>query len=99
MVSAPEVERVLPALPAELTHVQAPGWLQQAEQAVLAAPTGSTLVLDARALQVFDSSALAVLLALRRALLRRGLSWRIEGLPARLRTLAGVYGVDALLPA
>ena len=98
MASGPETA-ALPPLPAELTHAQVPGWLAEAQRAVARATPGATLVLDARALQVFDSSALAALLALRRALLARGLAWRIEGLPARLRTLAGVYGVDGLLPA
>lgn len=96
MPSAPES---LPPLPEQLTHAQAPGWLAAAERAVAQAGPADTLVLDAHALRSFDSSALAALLALRRAVLARGLRWRIEGLPQRLRTLASVYGVEALLPA
>ncbi|WP_425472734.1 STAS domain-containing protein [Tepidimonas sediminis] len=88
----------LPPLPAQLTHAQAPAWLTAAERAVAQAPAGATLTLDAAALRTFDSSALAALLAVRRAVVARGLAWRIEGLPPRLRTLAAVYGVQALLP-
>lgn len=88
----------MPALPAVLTHTQAPGWLADAERALASLPAGATAVVSAAALQGFDSSALAVLLALRRAALRRGLGWRVEGLPPKLRTLAEVYGVAELLP-
>jgi phospholipid transport system transporter-binding protein len=54
-------------------------------------------VLDAQALQEFDSSALAVLLELRRACLRLGKQLTIEGAPERLMHLASLYGVRALL--
>lgn len=54
---------------------------------------------DASALQQFDSSALAVLLECRRAAQRAGAGFAVRGLPERLRTLAGLYGVADLLPA
>ncbi|MFM8610118.1 MAG: lipid asymmetry maintenance protein MlaB [Burkholderiaceae bacterium] len=54
---------------------------------------------DASALKQFDSSALAVLLECRRAAQRAGAGFAVRGLPERLRTLAGLYGVADLLPA
>lgn len=54
---------------------------------------------DAMALQTFDSSALAVLLACRREALAAGKDFSVKDLPARLRQLAGLYGVAELIPA
>ena len=36
---------------------------------------------------------------LRRRVLALGARWQVQGLPARLRDLAALYGVSALLPA
>lgn len=85
-------------LPAHLTHdVAAPAVL--ALQTALAAQAGAAVVADASALEEFDSSALAVLLACRRAVLAAGKTFSVHGLPERLRQLAGLYGVEVLLPA
>jgi phospholipid transport system transporter-binding protein len=54
-------------------------------------------VINAQALQHFDSSALAVLLELRRAGARVGKTVVIEGLPDRLKDLATLYGIEGLL--
>jgi phospholipid transport system transporter-binding protein len=53
--------------------------------------------LDASALTDFDSSALAVLLGLRRVLTQKGSVLRVEGMTPRLRELASLYGVMDLL--
>jgi phospholipid transport system transporter-binding protein len=55
-------------------------------------------VVDASALEHFDSSALAVLLDARRESLARGMSFAVTRMPARLRALAALYGVDGLMP-
>lgn len=57
------------------------------------------VVVDAAALRAFDSSALAVLLALRRECARVGKHFAVRGLPERLRNLASVYGIEPLLPS
>jgi phospholipid transport system transporter-binding protein len=57
----------------------------------------AAVVIDASALQEFDSSALAVLLSCRRQALAAGKSFSVQGLPQRLRQLAGLYGVAELL--
>ncbi len=84
------------ALPERLTHAEAPGCLTQLTLA-LAEGQGISRA-DASRLAEFDSSALAVLLALRREALARGRDFAIDGLPPRLRELASVYGVLELLP-
>jgi len=58
---------------------------------------GGEAVLDASALAQFDSSALAVILACRRAVEVRGAQLRITGLPERSQALAKVYGLSALV--
>ena len=58
---------------------------------------GGEAMLDASALTQFDSSALAVILACRRAVMARGAHLRISGLPERAQALAKVYGLSELL--
>ena len=84
-------------LPASLTHAQAAELAPRLKEVVKA--EASALVVDASALQVFDSSALAVLLASRREALAEGKGFSVQGLPARLRQLATLYGVSELIPA
>lgn len=88
----------LPALPATLTHAQAEAYLAECRRALASVPAGAAVAVDAGALQVFDSSALAALLALRREVLARGGAWHVRCLPERLQALAQVYGVAELLP-
>jgi len=85
-------------LPAELTHEQAPACVRMLAQA-LRADAAPTVVGDAGALSHFDSSALAVLLDVRREALSLGKTFAVAHMPPRLRELASVYGVAELLPA
>lgn len=85
-------------LPADLTHDQAPACARMLAQAVRAEAV-TAVVADASSLQKFDSSALAVLLECRREALLQRKSFAVKALPARLRDLAGLYGVADLLPA
>ena len=84
-------------LPPVLTHAAAPGFVADLKARVLAQP--AEVVADASALQAFDSSALAVLLECRREAQVAGKSFSVQGLPARLRQLAQLYGVAELIPA
>jgi phospholipid transport system transporter-binding protein len=86
-------------LPANLLHDQAEAclahWVAQ-----LPATLPPSVALDASGLSEFDSSALAVLLGLRRVLSQRGSVLQVEGMTPRLRELASLYGVmDLLQPA
>lgn len=84
-------------LPAKLTFEQAAACVHMLGLGLKAQP-GSAVVADASSLTQFDSSALAVLLECRREALALGKSFAVKGLPARLRSLASVYGVAELLP-
>lgn len=86
-------------LPTTLLHDQAVAclakWVTQ-----LPAALPPSVALDASGLTEFDSSALAVLLGLRRVLTHKGSALRVEGMTPRLRELASLYGVmDLLQPA
>jgi phospholipid transport system transporter-binding protein len=79
------------SMPAVLTHSEAQACLQDWVQRL---PAQGDVWLDASALHRFDSSALAVLLALQRAALGRGCRVQVRELPARARQLAQVYGIE-----
>lgn len=106
--------RDVPALPAELTHRQARQTLEALQQQLRSAKGhrtnqtdgtngsshgASAWLVDASALQVFDSSALAVLLECRRSALAAGQGFAVRGLPTALAGLAALYGVADMLPA
>lgn len=82
-------------LPAELTQEQATNCLMDLTQGV--SGPEPEVVVDAQSLKRFDSSAIAVLLALRRECARAGKTFSVKGLPERLRDLAVLYGVEKLL--
>lgn len=84
-------------LPVDLTHDQASACARMLVQAARA-EAGAVVVADASSLRKFDSSALAVLLECRREALLQRKSFAVKALPARLRDLAGLYGVADLLP-
>lgn len=89
----------LPALPAQLMHAEAPAYLVRCQAALAQSAGAQAVSVDATALREFDSSVLAVLLAVRRAAQARQATLHVQNLPARLRDLATVYGVSELLPA
>jgi phospholipid transport system transporter-binding protein len=101
-MSAPLITAAEPAavsaLPEQLTMHVAAQVLAQLSQ-TLAKQPAQAVVLDAQALRVFDSSAVAVLLELRRQLVARGKTLQLSHTPARLQQLVTLYGVGELLPA
>ena len=84
-------------LPSSLTLPSARQTTEALAQSISALPEGTTFGVDASGLAELDTSALAVLLQARRAAQARGLRWQLEGAPPKLRQLAGLYGVEALL--
>ena len=83
-------------LPNTLLHAQADACLSQ-WVAQLPPTDPQRVEVDASELMNFDSSALAVILACRRAVLARGAQLRVTGLPERAQALATVYGLSDLL--
>ncbi len=84
-------------LPAILVHQTATAALADLLRAVRAQPSAGVTV-NAAALERFDSTALAVLLELRRVALSLGKTLTLQALPPRLTDLARLYGIAELLP-
>ncbi|KRB99769.1 STAS domain protein [compost metagenome] len=84
------------ALPAQVTLAEAGKTLMELKQA-LAQQSGPVVMLDAASLRVFDSSAVAILLELRRQLRAEGKTLQVSNWPRRLEDLMGLYGVGELL--
>jgi phospholipid transport system transporter-binding protein len=82
------------SLPATLTLAEAAAVLKAAPPAASGVGAAQPWAVDAAALKSFDTSALAVLLELRR---RVGDGFRISNPPAQLGQLAALYGVGELL--
>lgn len=88
------------SLPLRLTHVEAEPSLADLTMTLRReAGNGAEVVLDLAALETFDSSVVAVLLALRREADALGCVLRLQGMPTKLRDLTILYGVNGLLPA
>jgi phospholipid transport system transporter-binding protein len=83
-------------LPERLTQAETPFVLALLEREVALHPDAG-VVLNVATLSAFDSSALALLLALRNQLAIRGKSFRVSCWPHRLHQLATLYGVRDLL--
>jgi phospholipid transport system transporter-binding protein len=74
--------------------------LQTARDALergLAALRAGQTVFDLSSVKLADSSGVAVLLAMQRAARKAGLAVSFVNLPVSLKSLANLYGVDALL--
>jgi phospholipid transport system transporter-binding protein len=85
----------MPALPATLTIKEASSALSALEAAM--EQGGGALVVDASALQIFDTAAIAALLELRRQAQATGRAIRVTGAPKTMIDLARLYGVAELL--
>jgi phospholipid transport system transporter-binding protein len=84
------------ALPALLTHDQATTCALSLGLGIRT-ESGDQVLIDASALEKFDSSALAVLLQCRRDAAASSKSFEVVGLPHQLRELANLYGISELL--
>ncbi len=96
------------SLPPQVTHDETPLVLESFKKALPtlsvsgAARDGGSkaMQVDARELKIFNSSALALLLAFKRELQGLGLEMQVLNLPEQLQNLAKVYGVEQfLIPA
>ena len=82
-------------LPARITYSDANVLARNLTGQISAQP--NAVVLGGQQLVEFDSSALAVLLACRRAALAAGKQFSVDSLPAKLEQLAALSGVAQLM--
>ena len=88
------------ALPVQLRHEEAWGWIGRLERAIAQhprGPQGDAARIDCAALDRFDSSAVVVLLAALRCAEGAGITLELVNLPQKLLKLASLYGADGLL--
>jgi len=86
------------ALPDTLTLAQAHEAVRSIEQALGQGDVDrGALVIDASALRNFDTAAIAVLLEARRLAKAAGRALSVQGAPAAMVELSGLYGVAGLL--
>lgn len=88
------------ALPVQLRHEEASGWIGRLERAIAQhprGPQGDAARIDCAALDRFDSSAVVVLLAALRCAEGAGIKLELVNLPQKLLKLASLYGADGLL--
>ena len=83
-------------LPATVTAEEARDTLRMLAQALKREPDAGVVV-DASGLQQFDSAALAVLLECQRLAASWGKGFAVKHPPAKLQSLARLYGVDGLV--
>ena len=83
------------SLPVKITHNDAGVLARNLTSQVSVQP--DVVTVGAQQLVEFDSSALAVLLACRRAALAAGKQFSVIGLPCKLAQLATLYGVAQLM--
>ena len=83
-------------LPATITSADAQDALRMLAQAMKREPAAGA-VIDASALQHFDSAALALLLECQRLAQASGRAFAVRGAPPKLSQLARLYGVEELL--
>lgn len=83
-------------LPERLTLPHAAAALRSVEAALAA---GGDLRLDGTAVVDLDTSAVALLLQAQRLARARGVGFALHAVPAKLQTLAQLYGVESLLGA
>ena len=84
-------------LPETLTVAEASATLRELQGASAQAAGQPLQVVDASALKVFDSAALALLLHARRLAQASGAAFETRGASAQLVQLASLYGVRELL--
>ena len=84
------------SLPTTLTQDQSTQCLEDLRQHMV--EQDGSVVVCAAGLTEFDSSALAVLLGVRRECERLGKGFAVQNMPKRLCNLATLYGIETLLP-
>ena len=85
------------ALPGVLTHSEARSAVAALSHAAAGAAAGADWVIDASALDHFDSTALTVLLEAQRLAAAKQRRLSIHAAPAKLVQLAGLYGLSEVL--
>ena len=85
--------------PAKIDHANVEGVLTNALGMMKTLSSGSLMVIDCRDLQSFDSSALSMILSLKRQAKSQSVNVQLEAIPEKLASLATVYGLSDVVLA
>ena len=85
--------------PAKIDHANVEGVLTNALGMMKTLSSGSLMVIDCRGLQSFDSSALSMILSLKRQAKSQSVNVQLEAIPEKLASLATVYGLSDVVLA
>ena len=85
--------------PAKIDHANVEGVLANALDMMKTLAKGSLMVIDCRDLQSFDSSALSVILSMKRQAQIQSVKVQLDAIPEKLASLATVYGLSDVVLA
>ncbi len=80
-------------LPVEISHSNVEAVLAEGIAVINTLQTENRLTVDCQALSIFDSSALSVILSMRRHAQTKRVDIELQSIPEKLASLAQVYGV------
>jgi phospholipid transport system transporter-binding protein len=85
--------------PAKIDHANAESVLASALDMMKTLTQGSLMVIDCKDLQSFDSSALSVILSMKRQAQMQSMNVQLDAVPEKLASLATVYGLSDVVLA
>jgi phospholipid transport system transporter-binding protein len=81
------------SLPTKILHENAQSVLSEGMVALASVSVNNALNIDCQKLDTFDSTALSIILALKRQAQKRAVTIQLQDVPEKLVSLAEVYGV------
>jgi phospholipid transport system transporter-binding protein len=85
--------------PAKIDHANVESVLASGLDMMKALAQGSLMVIDCQDLQSFDSSALSMILSMRRQAQAQSVNIQLDAVPEKLASLATVYGLSDVVLA
>jgi anti-anti-sigma factor len=85
--------------PANIDHANVEGVLANGLSMMKTLASGSLMVIDCKDLQSFDSSALSMILSIKRQAQIQSVNIQLDAVPEKLASLATVYGLSDVVLA
>ena len=85
--------------PAKIDHANVEGVLANGLEMMRTLASGSLMVIDCKDLQSFDSSALSMILSIKRQAQIQSVNVQLDAVPEKLASLATVYGLSDVVLA
>jgi phospholipid transport system transporter-binding protein len=85
--------------PAKIDHANVEGVLANGLEMMKTLAQGSLIVIDCQDLQSFDSSALSMILSIKRQAQMQSVNVQLDAVPEKLASLATVYGLSDVVLA